>query len=230
MISPAKDLPFDDRRSRIDRDHPLFSYYQSLVVTLRRPSRTGDDAPQVIGLTSCFRGEGVSTVASHLAIVAAHLIDRGVLLVDAHVARPNVDLAMRVPLTPGLTDYLSDTANLPECLYPASFENLTLMPAGSSQGRTAAKHDVVGMAGLFDTLRQEFGLVIVDLPPVEELNSCLNLAELLDGVLLVVASERVSAAAAQRGAGLLKNAGANVLGAVLNGHRQHIPNWLERKL
>src|SRR5947209_3949928 len=89
---------------------------------------------------------------------------------------------------------------------------------------------VVKVRHLLDALRDEFGLVIVDLPTVEEIGGHLSLASQLDGVLLVVAAECVTPAEARRAVEQLHRGGMRLLGAVLNAHRQYLPDWLCRRL
>ena len=53
---------------------------------------------------------------------------------------------------------------------------------------------------------------------------------LVQGVLLVIQSERVRWPVAKRFVTDLERSGANLLGAVMNRRRQHIPGWLYRTL
>jgi Mrp family chromosome partitioning ATPase len=52
----------------------------------------------------------------------------------------------------------------------------------------------------------------------------------LDGVLLVVAAERVRWPVARRFVTSLQRAGGKPLGVVMNKQRRHIPDWLYRTL
>ncbi len=50
----------------------------------------GPDGVRTLGLTSCHSGEGVTTLAAHLALTAAAQEAGPVLLVDANVAQPGL--------------------------------------------------------------------------------------------------------------------------------------------
>ena len=214
--------PHEKRRS-------LYQHYMQLLASVRRPVGAERVVPRVVGLTSCGHGEGVSTVASNLATVAAQTIDGRVIIVDCNTSFPAIDRLLRVPLAPGLGDYLAGSIELRECLYQGSFEHLTVVPIGSSQNRLAVLRDTDRLAELLQLLQHDFSLIIVDLSPIDELNHCLPIVKHLDGVLLVVASEQVDAGRAQNAVTRLHQSGANLLGAVLNNQRQYLPGWLDRK-
>ena len=80
------------------------------------------------------------------------------------------------------------------------------------------------MPVLVKELAQDFELVVCDLPAAGQASCTSRLAGLLDGVLLVVESERVCCEAAERGKELLMRADAQLLGVVLNKRRQARPN------
>src|SRR5215211_7663429 len=67
-------------------------YYDALLRLLRRAADNdrGGELPLVIGITSCKRREGVSTVALNLAAAAAAASGEGVLLVDANAEKPSL--------------------------------------------------------------------------------------------------------------------------------------------
>ena len=55
------------------------------------------------------------------------------------------------------------------------------------------------------------------------------MASQLDGVLLIVAAERVSGPLARKAADQLRQAGADLVGAVLNECPCYLPQWIERR-
>ena len=85
-------------------------HYRALADRLRLTQSSS--AVQTIGLTSCSPREGVSTVAANLAITAAAMFDRPVLLVDANFLRPALRRMFRLRQGPGLADVLLSAATL----------------------------------------------------------------------------------------------------------------------
>ena len=72
--------------------------------------------------------------------------------------------------------------------------------------------------------------MVFDLPAATESSSAIRLAGMLDGVLLVVETERIRREVARHVAGQLSQSGATLLGVVLNKRQQHVPHWLYRTL
>ncbi len=195
-------------RPETSRSHPLFACYEGLVTRLRSTIGWPDGAPQAIGITSFGQGQGVSTIASNLA-VAAHVIGHRIVLVNAHLAHPSIAGAMAIPPSPGVSDYLGGTASLAECLHDHSQETPTIMPAGSPPSGPLLVPETASTSELVAALRNEFGLIIVDLPPLKEVVRGPALAAQLDGVLLVLAAKRYNAAEAERAIEQLRQAGVS---------------------
>ena len=72
--------------------------------------------------------------------------------------------------------------------------------------------------------------VTSDIPAPTGLDGSIYLAGKLDGVLLVFESEQSDGRTALRTKQQLEEANANLLGAVLNKRRKHVPNWLYKML
>jgi len=184
---------------------------------------------RAIAVTSCYSGEGVSTVAAELAAAAASG-DQRILLVDANLARPAVHRIFAVERTSGLAEAVLQGSELTDCIRPSSIANLSLLTAGGPQQRGTDVYDSGSLAAVLKAVREEFDLALIDLPAVGEASSAIRLAGLCDGVLLVVESERVRREVARRASEQLAQANAVLLGAVLNKRRRHVPDWLYRTL
>ena len=72
------------------------------------------------------------------------------------------------------------------------------------------------MAELCRELATRFEHVIIDSPPVLVVTDATILAGLVDGVVLIAESGRTNRAGLMRTRGILENAGARILGVVLN--------------
>ena len=215
---------FSGRRTR-KRVHPLDAHYQSLLTQIYR--RNGEKM-QSIGVISCGRGEGASVVAANLGIMAAGSLRENVLLVDANVGRPSLAKSLAVTPDNGFSEVVTGQANALDIVCGTPIPNLKLLGAGSSAG-IAFDAPLVGQ--IFTELKQEFGLIVVDLPPAtEEGASGCVLASLLDGVVLVVESERTRNQALHSAKERLTRESVNVLGTVLNKRRHHIPSWLYERV
>jgi Mrp family chromosome partitioning ATPase len=182
---------------------------------------------QTLGVVGCAAGVGVSTLASSLAMMAASTGLGPVVLVDANFERPMVHRLFGVDQCPGLAEALSAGASVP---YLRSWQvpNLAILTSGAGDASPAQVWAAPQLPEVLKTLRAEFSLVVVDLPPPDQASFVSRLAGLLDGILLVVEAERMRADAARRQKELLVRANARLLGAVLAKERQHIPTSLAR--
>jgi Mrp family chromosome partitioning ATPase len=97
----------------------------------------------------------------------------------------------------------------------------------------------VGPVGLFESkrfdtflenVREEFDYVILDSAPLPSFAEARVLCEKVDGVVLVVESGKIRRQVALRAKKELEDAGAQILGVVLNKRKYHIPEWLYKRL
>jgi protein-tyrosine kinase len=181
-----------------------------------------NDPPlRAIGLLGCAGQEGVSTVAGALAAEAAATLRAPVLLVDGHFARPATQFEL------GLAEALRDGTPLAELIRPTSVPGLSLLAAGTADDLSAAGS--AGWAGLVEALKDEFALVVWDLPPADAAGPAADVAARLDGLVLVVEAERTPLETVRRAAVALQSRG-HLLGVVLNKRPTHTPDWLNRFL
>ena len=200
---------------------------------LRRLPWPGNDPAQgvrAVGVTSCCSGEGVSTVAAQLAVTAASCGERRVLLVDAHAARPAVHAAFGVPLAPGLSEVACNAADLSTAVRPSALGNLWLLPAGHANGQPFPDYGLPAWDEIVAAVRQDYQLIVFDMPAARQTSAVIALARLLDGVLLVIEAERLGHDVLLPMKEMLLESDVRLLGAVLNKRRQYVPAWLHRML
>jgi Mrp family chromosome partitioning ATPase len=199
---------------------------EGILHRLGWPGPDGEAAVRTLGLSSCRPGEGVTTLATHLAVAAA-AHDRGpVLLVDCNWADPAAAGLLGVEAAPGLAECLRAEEDWSAAIRPAAANNLWVLPGGQAHGSLAAVYQSAALAPLVKELAAGFPLVVFDMPAATQASCIAHLAGLLDGVLLVVAAGRVRPEAAQRVKELFLGANARLLGAVLNRQHDGAPDWV----
>ncbi len=206
----------------------LRAHYRALVQHIQAASMAApqNQTIETIGVTSCARGAGVSTVAFNVAVAASRADIGPILLVDADITKQaNRRLIPKSP-TLGLADALANAVDPMDCIVHIPIGNLSIVA-----GRGKAKHDELTFdpfkaAELLSEYKCQFKLVVVDIPAPTELNSSIYLAGQLDGVVLVIESELSDGRLARRMKQQLVDANANLLGVVLNKQRKRVPNWL----
>lgn len=179
-------------------------------------------APYVLGITSCVRGSGVSTIATGLALELSRFEDKSVLLINGG---ENSSLPKVFGVNPfaGVTDVVSQ----PDGNTAIVQRNMYLVPTEEGGKERVGATPAQRLSELIQFVRKSSSrYVIVDLPPVSETSLALRVGGLLDGMLIVIASEKVNRHAADHAVELLERSGVKIVGTVLNQRRQYVPDWL----
>ena len=174
-----------------------------------------DGLPPSLVITSPAPGEGKSTVAANLAVIAAHA-GHNVVLVDADLRRPTVADVLKVPGAPGLSEVLSGAAQLDAALRTVE-ERLTVLPSGSLPRSPSELLGSPAMIKVIEELERRFDVVLIDSAPVLPVTDALLLSGLTEGVVLVMRLAQTTTTALSRTITLLHNVNAKILGVVANG-------------
>lgn len=201
----------------------LVSFYKpkSTIAEQYRTIRTNIDFSQVNGelktimLTSAGPGEGKSTTAANLAIVMAQQ-GKSVLLIDADLRKPTVHYTFRLGNTQGLTTVLTKQSSFEDTVRKTDAEHLFVLTSGPVPPNPAELLSSPAMENLLKHALTLFDAVIFDTPPLLAVADAQILANLCDGVVLVVRSGATEKEAAVKAKALLDKAGARILGVVLN--------------
>ena len=205
---------------------------QPLLITLSDPSSIEADAYRTVrakielmphdrasrhvAITSVAGGDGKSTSAANLAVVAAQG-GRRVCLVDADLRRPTLHDVFGLPNVDGLTLALSQGRPLQDVARSSDIENLSIVVAGRSAHE--GFQDLLTPQRLEKALRESeaaFDVVIFDTPPVISVADALNVAAACDGVILVVRSGSVPFSVLRRAISQIGDVKGRVLGVLLN--------------
>ncbi|MHB9145033.1 MAG: CpsD/CapB family tyrosine-protein kinase [Symbiobacteriia bacterium] len=166
-------------------------------------------------VTSAVAGEGKTLTVANLGVVQAQA-GKKVIMVDADLRRPALNLRFELPGHAGLTTWLAGDGNLEEVLQPTHVPGLSLLASGPIPpnpaellGSSRLTQLMVELAGLAD-------LVIWDTPPAVTVSDASVLAARADGTILVVRAGREPFQSAQKAKEQLQQVGARVLGVVLD--------------
>lgn len=179
--------------------------------------------PYVIGVTSCSRSEGVSTVAANLASSLAEQTYGAVLLVDANISDPSIHRIFRMRLSPGLVEALAANhgGDGPVIHRAAS---LSILTAGSVNGSSAKLVTADALGFFLHSAKQDYQFIVIDMPAAGEDGSLVRLAGLCDGVVLVVEAQRLRWEVVAKAKQQLQQWNINVLGVLLNKRRYPVPD------
>ena len=200
-----------DRLQALSADRTRFAEaVKNLYFQIAPPDRP---LPKTIVVTSAVAGEGKTTTAVSLAMLAASL-GRNVVLVDFDARRPSVHHILRLPLGPGLMEYMSGEVTSLGEVVQTSLPNLSVIAAGrGSDFNCLVRGEPV--EALLRTLAQRFDHVIVDTPPCLAVVDPLVVGGLADKVVHVVRWAGTSRDIVRATAKLLARIDSSRLGAVL---------------
>lgn len=200
-------------------ESPASQAFQVLVAKVRHltaalPRRTGRGA--VLVCTSASADEGKTDVAVNLAVAAARVGMR-VVLVDADPRRrAGQQLPGVRPAAPGLTDVLLDGRRLEQYLVEGPAAHVLILPAGVLPSDPVELFTAARLRPVFAALADQADLVIVDAPGAGYAAS-LEVAELADVTLLVTRLGRSRLSAVRSAAERLQDVGVEDLQAVVIG-------------
>ena len=170
-------------------------------------------------VTSLGPGDGKTTTAANLAIGLAN-VGVKTLLVDGEVRRPTMHLIFGVPKSPGVNELLnSRNGEFGHVIQSSHVESLDIVTSGgtpSGDPNEAISRSTARIRALLGQFKHAYDYVIIDTPPLMLVHDTALVASLADAVLFVVNSDRFDPALLERAKDLLEDAGATVVGVVLN--------------
>ncbi|RJP96268.1 MAG: tyrosine-protein kinase family protein [Desulfobacteraceae bacterium] len=182
-----------------------------------------------LAFTSASLGDGTTTTAVNFATAMAKDSLRSVLLVDANFRHPCLHDMFHIELTNGLSDFLARENGM-EPQFTMIEKNLHIQTAGSLGLRAAGLFESPQFDRFIETACSRFDHVILDCPPVAAFSETRVIAGKVGGVIMVVNAGKTRQKVALRTKNDLIEAGAEILGTVLNRRKFHIPYWVYKRL
>lgn len=177
-------------------------------------------------VTSALAGEGKTTLALGLAMSAARLHQR-VLLIDADLRNPTLHKKLNLPNEYGLSTLLeSDTAVPFKSSIHSSSSYIDILTSGPVPTDPANLLSSPRMGELMATFEKTYDLVILDAPPVLGLVDAILTASFCRGVVLVARIGQVTRTEVAQATSMLSK--LNLIGVVANGgddaNTSYVPN------
>ena len=169
-----------------------------------------------ICITSGAAGEGKSITLLNLAISMGE-DGQKVLLIDADLRRPAQARLLVEKVSPGLSNVLAGLSTAEEAIRKEIYPNLDILFSGDVPPNPSELLGSDKMQELIEDLSQKYDYILVDTPPVSIVSDASIVANLLDGVLLLVRQDRSRKDAVKRAINNLQLTGAKILGFVING-------------
>lgn len=195
--------------------------WQNLLVESVDAARTillregRDDETRAVMITSATKGEGKSSLASHLAISLARA-GRRTVLVDFDLRSPALHRLFDVPRAPGVCELLRGENGVEETSLPL-MADLDLIPAGDRDPAALRALALDALPALIRRLKILYEYVIIDTAPILPVADSLLIGQHADAVVLSVYRDVSRIPAVYAGYERLAGLGVRVLGVVVTG-------------
>lgn len=168
-----------------------------------------------ICITSGSAGEGKSITLLNFAISVAEAGQK-VILIDADLRRPALDRLLVEKATPGLSNVLAGLVETGDAIHKDIYENMDVMFSGDVPPNPAELLSSDRMRQMIDKLSLQYDYILVDTSPVNIVSDACEVANLLDGVLLLVRQNKAKKDEVKQAVTRLQLTGAKLLGYILN--------------
>ena len=213
---PAENLPAEasgrdgtHRRSALAMAREAYRTIRSQVLL----SRAGE-SPKMLLITSAVAEEGKSVTAVNTAITFAHK-GRRVVLIDADLRKARCHELLGCSGRLGLSEMLTSQASLDDVIVATRVTNLFFVSAGAIPPDPPELLGSARMGEILNELGTRYDHIIVDSAPVMPVSDSIVLSKHVDGVI-VIAGHLTSRQLVKRACLRLSDAGARILGVVLN--------------
>ena len=214
-------LSKDGRNTLKKRNLITLSNSNSIVSDQFRTIRTNmrflskEKEERVFLITSPGVGEGKSTMTANLAVSLAQQKEK-VLLVDANLRSPIIDQIFKIPNEVGLTDILSYKKTFQEAVHDSKIGKLEILTSGYPTSNPAELLGNEILKELLEDFGKTYDFVLVDSPSVLTSTETRMLANICDGIILVLTKGKTDLENAAKARRVLELAHANLLGAIIN--------------
>lgn len=202
-------------------------------LTVRAPSESNlasiilNQELKTLLLTAANKGCGTTTSALSLAAELSGSSRGRVLLIDASLSADSLSRRLGQASQPGFLEWVlaKQPLELAHCVAPGQRLPFDFMTLGNQQQYSQRLTPDLLQAALAK-LTQVYRFVILDGEAIYANADTLAISAVVDGVVLVVRAEETRWEVAQAAAQRLNQAGAKVIGGILNARRYYMPKWL----
>ncbi|MBU0951792.1 MAG: AAA family ATPase [Elusimicrobia bacterium] len=231
-----KERSIADLRAKMIAYHSSKSPFVESYHTLRTNIKFAKEGLVGLGSTILFTSagimEGKTQTAVNFALAAAQTGIK-TLYMELDLRRPSVHKIFGIQRVPGFTDYVLGKKRLHEVirgttdfllgelaleklLHMPGLENFKILPCGTIHPNPVGLLNSHFVADIFEELKRQFELIIIDCPPVLLFADTLVISKYADSAVLVYRVGRIARGALKRAKDQLVTVKTKVIGVVLN--------------
>ena len=218
-------LEFPTSKSvELEMEEEMIALYQSINSLRSSPQKN-----KIIQFLSPSEEEGTSTIVFALARVAALKYTKSVLLLDADLRKLDQE-PFNITLEHSLEETIRAGDPVDKALYQIANSSLFLSRLFKGSGSIRQFLDPSGIDDLLEKLRTRFDFIFIDSPPENVFSIGLATSTSVNGVILVLDAEKTCLDEAKNITDKITKNGGKVLGVVVNKQRNHIPEFISKRI
>ena len=206
-------------------EEEMVDLYQSI-----NSLRSGSQKNKVIQFMSARKEEGASTIVEELAKVTTLKYNKSVLLLDADLRKLEQLPFCNITLEHSLEETIRAGEPVDKALYQIGDSSLFLSRFFKDSGTIRQFLDPSEIDDLLEKLLTRFDFIFIDSPPENVFSMGLATSTSVNGVVLVLDSEKTCLDAAKNITDKITNNGGKVLGVVVNKQRNYVPEFINKRL
>ena len=206
-------------------EEEMVDLYQSI-----NSLRSGSQKNKVIQFMSARNEEGASTIVEELAKVATLKYNKSVLLLDADLRKLEQLPFCNITLEHSLEETIRAGEPVDKALYQIGDSSLFLSRFFKDSGTIRQFLGPSEIDDLLEKLKTRFDFIFIDSPPENVFSMGLATSTSVNGVVLVLDSEKTCLDAAKNITDKITNNGGKVLGVVVNKQRNYVPEFINKRL
>lgn len=175
-----------------------------------------DEKKKKILFTSADKNEGKTLCISNIALELSKK-KKKVLLIDLDLRNPRLTTEMGKKTLQGVTEIVQKEVPWESVVVSLNQDHLYFLPTGSLPLNPLELLHSKKFAHLMSEVEKVYDYVFIDTPPVTLIADGLVIAQLCDGIVLIVREGETRIQVVNEAKKLLEQTGTPLLGAILNG-------------
>ncbi|HTQ96979.1 MAG TPA: CpsD/CapB family tyrosine-protein kinase [Candidatus Acidoferrum sp.] len=184
--------------------------------------------PKAVSFSGIEHDNRSSWICARAGEALADQVDASVCIVDANLWSPQLHGHVTANSKTGLVDALAKEGPIRSFATPFCSGNLWLISAGAM--KPGLRVPMERYRTRFKELREEFDYILISAPPLSHETEAILIAQLVDGIVLIIEANHSRREAVRRAKEQLESAHVPLLGAVLDQRTFPIPEKLYRRL
>ncbi|MCS9984075.1 polysaccharide biosynthesis tyrosine autokinase [Weissella paramesenteroides] len=168
---------------------------------------------QVIMFTSAEISDGKTTVSTNTAVAWAQN-GKSVLYVDADMRRPTAQATFKTNNMHGLSTILASAEQPKDVVQQTFVPNLEVLTAGPTPPNPAELLNSKRMTALIEWMRNNYDIIVLDVPPIMAVSDAQVLLPQIDGVVVVTMIGKTMKSSLKRTVEMIRLGETKILGVV----------------